>query len=362
MSIPSLSASIQPYVDRKEIAGAVMFVANKEGVLAAEAVGWADIEAGRRMTTDTIFWIASQTKPITAVALMMLAEHGKVNVDDPVSKYLPEFASQMYAARRSADEVSLRNPARAPTVKDMLLHTSGLPFRTLLEEPAIDQEPLWARVRSYAMTILEFEPGTKTFYSNAGTNTLGRIIEVLSGQAYEQFLAERLLEPLGMRDTTFWPGDEQMRRLAESYKADPEDGHFVKIPIEFLHYPLTDTANRFAVPAGGLFSTARDITKFYRMIANGGTLDGRVYLKPETVQEMTLRHTPEDFEKAQGYGFEADKTMYGHGGAYSTRTWVDRESGLILGWLVQHASFHGNGGEARDIFAKAAVERICGGR
>jgi len=139
-----LSASIQPYVDRKEIAGAVMFVANAKGVLAAEAVGWADLAAKRPMTTDSLFWIASQTKPFTAVALMMLVEEKRLSVDDPVSKYLPEFAGQMFAARRSAGEVLLRTPARAVTIKDLLLHISGLPFRTLIEEPTIDLEPLWA--------------------------------------------------------------------------------------------------------------------------------------------------------------------------------------------------------------------------
>lgn len=359
---PLLSPCIQPYIDRHELAGAVMFVADKEGMLAAEAIGWADLGAKIPMAADSLFWIASQSKPVTAVALMMLVEEGKLTVDDPVEKHLPEFAGQMVAALREPAEVVLRKPARPPTVKDLFLHTSGLPFATPLEQPALDLLPLWARVRSYAMSPLEFEPGSSILYSNAGTNTAARIVEVISGQAFEQFLDERLLQPLGMRDTTFWPDERQVARLAESYRAnpgeDPEDGDFARIPIEYLHYPLKDRAKRFAVPAGGLFSTAADLVRFYRMILNGGSLDGRDYLSPKTVGEMTRRHTPDSFDRAQGYGFEADGKTFGHGGAYSTYTGVNLTSGLILGWLVQHASFRGKGGEARGAFEKAALEKF----
>jgi len=355
---PILSASIQPYLDRHELAGAVMFVADKEGMLAAEAMGFADLEGRKPMTPDSLFWVASQTKPITAVLVMMLVDEGKLSVEDPVEKYLPEFTGQLCVARREEGELLLRKPSRPVTVEDLLLHTSGLLFRTLVDEPAADLAPLWARVRSYAMSPLEFQPGTGVLYSNAGFNTAGRIVEVIAGQPFEQFLDERLLRPLGMRDTTFWPNAEQACRLAESYRAEPEDGRLVKTRIDQLHYPLTDAAKRFSFPAGGLFSTARDLAIFYRMVLNHGSLDGRVYLSEGTVREMTRRHTPETWDQARGYGFVADGKSFSHGGAYGTLTRADLESGLIIGWLVQQSSFPGQGAEACATFGKAALEKF----
>ena len=213
-----LVAGVQPFVDRQELAGAVMLVADKDQVLATEAVGWADIAAQKPMQTDSIFWIASQSKPITAAALMMLVDEGKVNVDDPVEKYLPEFQGQMVVVEKDADHVLLRRPKHPITVRNVLSHTSGIPFKSALEEPTLDLFPLVARVRSYAMTPLEFEPDSKYQYSNAGINTAARIIEVVAEMPFEQFLDERLFQPLGMKDTTFWPSQEQVARVAKPYK------------------------------------------------------------------------------------------------------------------------------------------------
>ena len=216
-----LAASVQSFVDRQELAGAVMLVADKDKVLAVEAVGWADIAAQKPMQADSLFWIASQSKPITAAALMMLVDEGKVNVDGPVENYLPEFQGQMVVVEKDADQVLLRRPKHPITVKNMLSHTSGLPFKSALEEPTLDLFPLAARVRSYAMTPLEFEPDSKYQYSNAGINTAARIIEVVAGMSFERFLDERLFQPLGMKDTTFWPSEEQVARIAKSYKPGP---------------------------------------------------------------------------------------------------------------------------------------------
>jgi CubicO group peptidase (beta-lactamase class C family) len=135
-----LAASVQPFVDRQELAGAVMLVADKDKVLAAEAVGWADIGMQKPMQTDSMFWIASQSKPITAVALMMLVDAGKVNVDDSVENYLPEFRGQMVVVEKDAEHVLLRRPRHPITVKNVLSHTSGLPFKSALEEPKRDRQ------------------------------------------------------------------------------------------------------------------------------------------------------------------------------------------------------------------------------
>ena len=350
-----LAAAVQPYIDREELAGAVMLVANRDKVLALEAAGWADVEAKRPMRNDSIFWIASQSKPITATALMLLVDEGKVQLDDPVEKYLPEFKGQMFVAERDASHKLLKQPAHPITIRNVLSHTSGLPFKSAIEEPTLDLWPLGLRVRSYAMTPLDFEPDTKYQYSNAGINTAARIIEVVTDMPFEEFLARRLFEPLQMVDTTFWPSEARAARIARSYKPGPEKKGLVAIEIDQLKYPLTDRTNRFPMPAGGLFSTAADISRFYRMLLNGGQLDGRYYLSEAAVHEMTKRQTPPEFKDSYGLGFSVGGTMFGHGGAYSTNTTADMQKGLILVWLVQHAGFPGQGDKSQEAFRQAAL-------
>ncbi|MBI5396905.1 MAG: beta-lactamase family protein, partial [Verrucomicrobia bacterium] len=211
---PKIAPVLQPFVDNHTLAGAVTLAASPDKILDLEAVGWMDIAAKKRMRTDCLFWIASQSKPITAATLMILVDEGKVNVSDPVEKYLPEFTNQWLVVEQDADHVLLKKPKHPITVKNVLSHTSGLPFKSALEQPTLDLFPLAVRVAGYAMTPLQFDPDTKYQYSNAGINTAGRIIEVVSGMKYEEFLDQRLFRPLGMKDTTFWPGATQLKRLA----------------------------------------------------------------------------------------------------------------------------------------------------
>jgi CubicO group peptidase (beta-lactamase class C family) len=343
--------ALQPYVDKELLAGAVTLVASREGVLSLEAVGFADIAARKPMAPDALFWIASQTKPMTVTALMMLADEGKVNVDDAVEKYLPEFKGQMVAVERDAEHVLLRKPGHPMKVREILTHTSGLPFASAMEVPTRDLWPLCAAAHSYAMTPLDFEPGTKFQYSNAGTNVAGRIIEVLSGMPYEEFLRERLLDPLGMTDTTFVPSEEQVVRLAKSY--GPGEGGLEEAIITQLRYPLTDPT-RQPLAAGGLFSTAEDVAKFCRMIANGGELDGRRYVSEAAVTQMTSNQTGNIPEAASGFGWFVDASHFWHGGAYNTYMRIERKRGLITVYLVQHAGFPAGGEAAGATFQKMA--------
>jgi CubicO group peptidase (beta-lactamase class C family) len=218
----------------------VTLVATKDKILDLSAVGYADVAAKKPMATDDLFWIASMSKPITATALMMLVDEGKVNVDDPVEKYLPEFKGQMLAVEKDADHILLRKPTHPITVKNVLSHTSGLPFSSPIEKPTLDLLPLASRVQSYAMLPLDFDPDSKYKYANAGINTAGRIIEVVSGMLYEDFLDQRLFKPLGMKDTTFWPNEEQLSRLAKSYKANKDKSDIEETPVGQLKYPLND--------------------------------------------------------------------------------------------------------------------------
>jgi CubicO group peptidase (beta-lactamase class C family) len=273
-SSKAISGALQPLVDSHSLAGAVTLVADKERVLSLGAVGSADVAAGKPMTTDALFWIASQSKPITATALMMLVDEGKLALDDPVEKHLPEFHHQWLAVEQDHDHLLLKQPRRPITVRDILSHTSGLPFASAAEQPTLDLLPLRVAALSYAMTPLLFEPGSKYQYSNAGINTAGRIIEIKSGMPYEEFLETRLLRPLGMRDTTFRPGDAQLLRLAKSYKPNRDGNGLEETTITQLKYPLSDR-KRQPMPAGGLFSTAHDLARFCQMISNGGVFEGK---------------------------------------------------------------------------------------
>jgi CubicO group peptidase (beta-lactamase class C family) len=350
----SITAALQPFVDRHTLSGAVTLVASKDKVLAVEAVGFADVEAKKPMKPDALFWIASQSKPITATALMMLVDDGKVKVDDPVEKYLPEFRSQMLAVYQDKDVVVLRKPKRPITVRDILSHTSGLPFRSAMEEPTLDLLTLRDAVKSYAMTPLIFEPGTRYQYSNAGINTAGRIIEVASGMPYEEFLDKRLFGPLGMKDTTFWPNEEQVGRLAKSYGSNADKTDLKLTTVTQLKYPLSDHKTRYPMPAGGLFSTAADVGRFCQMILNDGMWEGKRYLSEASVKQMTSKQTPEGVPSGYGFGWSTGGSTCGHGGAYSTNMSIDRKSGLIFVWMVQHAGFPGDGGKSQGEARKAA--------
>jgi CubicO group peptidase (beta-lactamase class C family) len=351
-----LSIAVQPFVDKQELAGAVMLVANKDKVLATEAVGLADIAAKKPMRTDAMFWIASQSKPITAAALMTLVDEGKLHVDDPVEKYLPQFKGQMFVAEKDENHVLLKKPTHPISIKNILSHTSGLPFSSGIEKPTLDRLPLADRVNSYSMLPLDFDPDTKYQYSNAGINTAARIIEVVSGQRFEQFLDERLFGPLGMKDTTFWPSDEQVARLAKSYKPGPGNKGLAETTITQVYYPLTDRAERFPMPAGGLFSTAADLARFYQMVLNKGESSGRQILSAAAVNQMTTRQMAESLKNSYGFGFQTGGNQIGHGGAYSTNSHIEKDSGLILIWLVQHAGFPGEGKTAQETFRRTAID------
>jgi len=350
---PDVAGALQPFVDRHELAGAVTLVADKEGTKGVEAVGFSDVAAKTPMKPDALFWIASQSKPITATALMMLVDEGKVKLDDPVAKYVPEFAAIWLKAERDDAHLNLKRPRRPVTVRDILSHTSGLPFASAMEHPTLDKLPLRVCAMSYAMTPLETEPGEHYAYSNAGINTAGRIIEVAGGMPYEEFLQKRLFDPLGMKDTTFWPNDEQTARLAKSYRPNSDRTGLEETPITQLTYPLSDRT-RQPMPAGGLFSTAADLGRFCRMILNGGELDGRRYVSEDSVSEMTRKQTADSIKDGYGLGWSTAGDTFGHGGAYATNMTIDRRRNLVYIFMVQHAGFPGNGGRSREAFMKAA--------
>lgn len=358
LSSERIVAALTPFVQSHSLAGAVTLVADKERVLSVDAVGFADVQAQKPMRPDAVFWIASQSKPITAAALMILVDDGKVQLDDPVEKYLPEFKEQWLAVEEDAEHILLKKPQHPVTVRHTLSHTSGMPFKSAMEQPTLDGLTLRKAVRSYVLTPLQAEPGTKYEYSNAGINTAGRIIEVVSGMPYEDFLNQRLLMPLGMKETTFWPSEEQVARLAKAYKPNADKTDLEVTTIDQLQYPLSDR-HRQPMPAGGLFSTADEVRRFCQMMLGGGVFQGKRILSEAAVQQLTSKQTG-DLPNGYGLGFSTGGGSFGHGGALSTNMTIDTNRGLITVFLVQHAGFPNDGNKSQAAFKQAAEEQFGG--
>lgn len=355
----TLVERLSPFVESHALAGAVTAIATSNAVLQIDAVGCADIANNRPMKPDTLFWIASQTKAMTAAALMILADEGKVKLDDPVTKFIPQFNNQWVIQEVTNNRMTLVRASTPITVRHLLSHTSGMPFASDAEQPRLDNLPLRDAVYTYALTPLRTDPGTKYSYSNAGINTAGRIIEIISGMTYEAFMQTRLFAPLGMKDTTFWPTPEQESRIAKSYRPDKAGAGLEELQISQLTYPLGDHATRYPMPAGGLFSTAADVARFCQMLLNNGTFEGKRILSEASVQAMTTKQTGTAVADNYGLGLATNPNGFGHGGAQSTNMSVERDRGLVTVYLVQHAGFPKNGNQAGDVFANFARERIA---
>lgn len=371
---PAIAPALQRFVDDHTISGAVTLVVGKEGIKSLEAVGYSDLKTQAPMAKDAMFWIASMTKPMTSMALMMLVEEGKLSIDDPVEKHLPEFKGQMLAVEKTADHVLLKKPSRSITIKDLLTHSSGLISKSPLDGETLDGNSLHDVVLSYALSPLQFDPGSKWSYCNPGINTLGRLIEVASGKSYAEFMQERLLTPLGMKDTTFWPDEAHVRRIAKSYKPNADKTGLEETTITHLNANLSDR-KRMPMPAGGLFSCAADLAKVYAMVLNGGTLDGHRYLKEETLKLMETSQLGDmkvSFADGMhmGLGFHIvnqptgvtealSSGSFGHGGAYGTQAWLDPVRGLGIVLLIQRAGLpNSDQSEMRAVLQKTAVERF----
>ena len=364
---------MQSFVDQKVIAGAVTCVGSKEGVAHLEAVGLQKIETKQPMPKDALFRIASMTKPITAMGIMILQEEGKLSVDDPVEKHLPEFRGQRIVASREGDSVTLKKPSRLITIRDLLTHTSGLPGgfppgladlyqtrnRTLAEAVLVSsQQPL------------DFEPGSKWSYCNAGIDTLGRIIEVTSGQSFEEFLKVRIFQPLGMNDTACFPSEQQTTRIAGLYES--KDGELI-----VANRPIVGPATgaKHPIPAGGLYSTAADLAKLYQAMLNAGRLGSTKVISPESLLTMTKVQTgdlPCGFVPGMGFGFGwavvkesqgvtamVSPGTFGHGGAFGTQAWIDPKQDLFVILLIQRVGLaNADGSDIRRELQQLAVDAI----
>ena len=332
---PSVAANLQPFIDNQTVPGIVTLLATKDKILSLNAAGYADVEAKKPMRTDSLCWVASMNKSMTAAAVMILVDEGKVRLDDPVEKYLPEFKPQWYIEEQDEDHMLLKHPQSTVIVRNLLTHTSGFPYSTGVEQPTLDMVDLASRVYDYVSTPLLFEPGTKNSYSNAGINTAGRIVEVVSGLSYGEFMKERLFKPCGMVDATFRMTTRQLERVPVTYAANLGDRPWAPMEIAKLHYPLDDPA-RQPVPGNGLFATALDSARFCQMLLSGGlAYDGHRVLSEDAVRTMTTKQTPDAVPNEYGLGLAIDPNGYGHGGSDHTFMHVNPQRGLISELLVQ---------------------------
>jgi CubicO group peptidase (beta-lactamase class C family) len=364
---------MQKFVDDKEIAGAVTVVGRKSGIVSHEAIGLLSLDGDKPMPKDAIFRIASMTKPVTAIGIMMLVDEGKLAVDDPVEKYLPEFKGQMLTTERTADVVTLKKSPRPITIRDLLTHTSGLQGRMpegLSDLYAKRNHTLAEGVMAFSQRPLDFEPGSKWSYCNPGIDTLGRIIEVVSGQGYEGFLKKRVFEPLGMIDTTFYPTKEQLTRVPPTYNR--KDGKLVAVGNPLIGPPA---GARYPVPAGGLYSTGSDLAKLYQTMLNGGVFGKDRILSPESVAAMTKVQTGDlkaGFTEGMGWGLGwgvvrtptgvtemLSPGTFGHGGAFGTQAWIDPKQDLFVILLIQRGDLpNSDASKMRQELQAAAVEAI----
>jgi CubicO group peptidase (beta-lactamase class C family) len=369
-----LRAELQKMVDRREIAGAVSVIGRRGQIGSFEVVGLRDVEGGKPMQADTIFRIASMSKIATAVAVMVLAEEGKLSVGDAVARHLPEFRGQQLITSRPGDPITLAPPPREITIEDILTHTSGMSCRL----PAGFTDLYEKRNRTLAEGVIAFSqqplispPGAVWKYCSPAYDSLGRIIEVASGKPLDVFMHERIFRPLGMTDTTFRPAAEQRRRLAIIYRKQDEGG---LAPLPGQGFPAENL--RWLSPSGGLFSTAADCARLAQMLLQGGALGGHRVLQAATVHSMASVHfTYKEkvaFTPGLGMGLGVQVVMtptgvtamlgpgaFGHGGGYGTQLWVDPAHDMFFVLMIQRTGF-GNGdmSEVRKTVQEIGVSAI----
>jgi CubicO group peptidase (beta-lactamase class C family) len=340
--LANISRLVQGYVDDKKIAGAITAVGRHGKVVHFETYGMMDVEAGKEMRPDTIFRIYSMTKPIASVALMTLYEEGRFQLDDPASKFIPEWKNLKVFIGGTADDPDLRAPAREMTVRDLLMHMSGLPglagggpTAELFQRAGVrsfGQEDYTLRdaVQRLANVPLQFDPGTKWNYGMS-TDIVGYLCEVISGQSFDEFVRERITDPLGMVDTAFTVPADKIDRFAACYRRGAEGEPLYVLQDSPSDSPYTRRKTYFS-GAGGMVGTTADYIRFCKMLANGGELDGVRILGSRTVDFMATNHLPGGGDMASiGMSSFNETTMEGIGFGLGFAVLMDPARAQIIG-------------------------------
>ena len=350
---------MKEFVTAGKTSGVVTLVARHGHVAAFDAVGYQDLESHTPMRTDTIFRLASVTKPVTCAGIMVLVDEGRLSLIDPAERYLPEFKGLKLnpCGTLAGINCSAIAPARPVNILDLMTHTSGLPGSV---EALAPPNTLAERVAAVSRATLLFEPGTAWNYSNIGIAALGRIIEVVSGAPYDRFLEERIFRPLEMRDTFFFVPPDKASRVASMY-TDTEQG--------LKRAPMAD--RKFPAPEGGLLSTAGDMARFHQMMLYKGALNDQRILSAGAVEAMTTSQTGSmkaGFAPGvgHGFGFEVVRETLGtfrynsigsfvKGGAYRTYGWGDPAKDLIGIIFMQRTNDGGDVADEINAFMAMAV-------
>lgn len=350
--VPAISASLQQFVDRGDLAGAVALVAQRGKLVHLGAVGYADVETERPMRPETLFSIMSMTKPVAAAAALICCDDGKLSLDEPLARWLPEFDQP---------------PNITITLRHVLTHTSGL-FSDQRNTGTLAET-----VARLAKQKLQFEPGARWLYS-PGLTVAGRAVEVASGLPFDEFVDKRICQPLKMSDTHFRLLSDDEKRLAATYAYNSRDKVLSPVQINFLGPMETRSPN----PSGGLYSTAPDLHRFYQMLLGRGELDGVRILKPETVDEMRRPQTGELkagfvpgsawglgvglVQQPQGITAMLSPGTFGHGGMLGTQAWADPQRQAVLILLIQRAGLpNSDASEYRLAFQQAAAAALDAG-
>lgn len=368
-----LDAAMQQKVDDKQFAGIVTVLARHGKVVEFKTYGNKNLATGAPMEKDTIFRIYSMTKPVTGVAMMMLYEEGKWQPEDPISKYIPEFANlKVFKGVDNSGEPLLEDPIHPPTMLQLMTHTAGFTYgfgTTLVDKMYHDQNVLHSptlqeMIEKLAKLPLLYQPGTRWVYS-ISVDIQGYLVEKLSGKSLPDFMRERIFEPLGMKDTGFYVPKEKMDRLATLYRVSDKN-EWTPAAAENDLAPDLSKVPTMPSGGGGLLSTAPDYLRFAQMLLNGGQLDGVRLLAPPTVKLMTSNHLPDSLMTGEfgvglqhirpGMGFGFDVAVFsdpakavditGKGtflwdGAAGTWFWIDPADDMTFVGMVQRMGGHG---------------------
>lgn len=320
--------ALAPFVEKGQLPGAIN-VFYKDGIQETTCIGYADVAAKRPITLDDVFMQCSQTKGFCGVTIAMLVEEGKISLDDPVSKYLPEFKELWVLSSNKNGVKTLVKAKNTLTVRMVMNHTGGFPFEISAKQGNIKGggwsggAPLRQTAAIAAASPLLFEPGTKVQYSNTGIDIGAAIVEVVTGQRWEDFLQERVLNPLGMKSSSFWPSDKALATQIEMYDCVKDAPAKYRLQNNMQQRPYNDS-HVFASAGAGLWTTANDQLKFYKMLMNLGVGDNGVrILKEETVKELLAKSTRPKELGGYSLGLSAPVTdkedaWFGHGGAWGT--------------------------------------------
>ncbi len=337
--------ALQPVVDKGILPGAIS-VLYSDGVQETCCIGYADVAEKRPIRTDNVFMQCSQTKGFCGVTMAKLVEEGRVSLDDPVSKYLPEFGTLWIQETQTDSTIVLKKAHNVLTIRMVLNHTGGFPFECSAKRSDVrgggwsGGGPLRQIASVAAASPILFEPGTRDQYSNTGIDIAAAVIEVVTGMKWEQYLKQTVLDPLGMKSTWFWPTDRQLRTQIEMYEvyADAPARHMTENPWQQRPY---NDSHVFASAGAGLWTTVDDQLKFYKMLMNLGVGDNGVrILKEETVKSLLAVSTrPEGME---GYSLgllaparDNEDAWFGHGGAFGTSCMVNWHKKQLRLWVVQ---------------------------